>query len=140
MKELRFENPLLDEEEDESLAIVIVGERTQKDGHRAKSEERFECMPRPPVAAIRELNSERIRIIDYVRYCLVPKDEARFDALLKDKDFAVDISVVRHIFEGLLEHYGGRPTQASSASGSGRSRTGDSSTDGSSSGASTSEA
>lgn len=122
MKEIRVKNPLLDDLEE--AVIVIEGERNGEE-----TEERFECLGAPPAAAIHEIRKENGSIVEYVRLCLKPGEEQRFDRLLKDKTFNPQIETVRAAYYGLLEHYAERPTNASSASGRGRDETETSSTD-----------
>lgn len=121
MKEIRVENPVVDAAEE--VAFIIPGKR-----NGAETEERFVCLANPPFATISQLG-QRHNIDAYIRLCLKPNEEKRWDELMIDKTFEVHPQAVRDVYVGLVEHYADRPTQGSTASGSGPDDTGTSSTD-----------
>lgn len=120
MKEMRFENPLIDPPE--AVAFTLVGVRGGQ-----PAEERFVCLRQPPYAAT-QMMSMRHDVASFIRLCLQPDEEKRWDALMVDKTFSIEKQLVRDVYNALVEHYFDVPTQAPSASGSGRESTGDSST------------
>lgn len=122
MKELRFDNtPIFGEEEIEPVAFTITGTRSGGPGmDRVQAHERFMCMLRQPAGAVQLLLQPRIPMHSYIRLCLQPDEENRWDALMVDKDFNVNVEVVRQVFQALVDHYSSRPTEASTDSGPGR--------------------
>lgn len=123
MKEMRFTNTRLQEpNEDGTAEFVIVGER-----NGIAAEERFTILDTPPLAAV-EILVDGGSVIEYVRLCLEPTEEARFNALLADKSFRVEKQTIRDVYHGLIEHYTDRPTGAPTGSGPGRESTEESST------------
>lgn len=116
MKELEFTNPLA--EDVEPVAFTIIGTRS---GDKAR--ERFECLVEPPFATIQLLLGRNVDMAAYIRLCLKPHEEERWDRLLADKNFRVNPKIVRDIYFALVEHYADRPTQAPGDSGPGRGST-----------------
>lgn len=120
MKDLgEFKNPL--EVMQEGATFTIIGTRSGgPDADRVEVREVFECLAELPAAAVQMVTTPTYSVSEFVRLCLIPEHEARFDGLMRDKDFIVDTRTVRNVHNALLGHYFARPTSAPGDSGSGR--------------------
>lgn len=95
--------------------------------------ETFRCIPKAPSAALDDLARSvgqdekgqlifnQVSLLRFFRQVMHPEDETKFDALVHDKNRAVEIEELGEVMFWLAEVYTERPTVPSSSSAPGQS-------------------